>query len=129
MEALIDFLVNNYLWFLVMTIILIFALIGYIVEDHELKKLQKYGGVSKDIEQNFEKLAMAAQNKMLGDAVAKTNMANPTMNSSNMMFQGNYNSMGNPGMMNSGQNQMNSVMNSSLQNNSVNFPQGNSQQN
>ena len=38
MEALIDFLVNNYIWFLVITLILIFALIGYLVDTNEQKK-------------------------------------------------------------------------------------------
>lgn len=35
MQAFIDFLVNNYLWFLIITIILIFALIGYLVDTSE----------------------------------------------------------------------------------------------
>ncbi len=38
MEALIDFLVNNYIWFLVITLILIFALIGYLVDTNERKE-------------------------------------------------------------------------------------------
>lgn len=32
MQTFIDFLVNNYLWFLVISLILIFALIGYLVD-------------------------------------------------------------------------------------------------
>lgn len=32
MEVLIDFLLNNYIWFLVISLILIFALIGYLVD-------------------------------------------------------------------------------------------------
>ena len=38
MQTFIDFLVNNYLWFLVITIILIFALIGYLVDTYEKKE-------------------------------------------------------------------------------------------
>ncbi len=32
MDILIDFLLNNYIWFLVISLILIFALIGYLVD-------------------------------------------------------------------------------------------------
>ena len=32
MDTLIDFLLNNYIWFLVISLILIFALIGYLVD-------------------------------------------------------------------------------------------------
>ncbi len=32
MDILVDFLLNNYIWFLVMSLILIFALIGYLVD-------------------------------------------------------------------------------------------------
>ncbi len=32
MNVLIDFLINNYIWFLVISLILIFALIGYLVD-------------------------------------------------------------------------------------------------
>lgn len=32
MDVLVDFLLNNYIWFLVISLILIFALIGYLVD-------------------------------------------------------------------------------------------------
>lgn len=42
METLIDFIVNNYIWFLVISLIIIFALIGYLVDltnvDKKVKK-------------------------------------------------------------------------------------------
>ncbi|MBQ6687305.1 MAG: hypothetical protein IJN03_02140 [Bacilli bacterium] len=37
MEIILNFLVDNYLWFLIISLILIFALIGYIVDTHEKK--------------------------------------------------------------------------------------------
>ncbi len=37
MQTFIDFLVNNYLWFLIISFILIFALIGYLVDTNERK--------------------------------------------------------------------------------------------
>lgn len=33
MESVINFLLNNYIWFLVICLILIFALIGYLVDN------------------------------------------------------------------------------------------------
>ena len=32
MEVLIDFLLNNYIWILIVTLIIVFALIGYLVD-------------------------------------------------------------------------------------------------
>lgn len=32
MDVLVDFLLNNYIWFLIISLILIFALIGYLVD-------------------------------------------------------------------------------------------------
>ena len=32
MDILVDFLLNNYIWFLVISLILVFALIGYLVD-------------------------------------------------------------------------------------------------
>lgn len=37
MEAILNFLVDNYLWFLIISLILIFGLIGYIVDARERK--------------------------------------------------------------------------------------------
>lgn len=41
MEALINFFVNNYLWFLIISFVLIFALIGYLVDTSEQKENNK----------------------------------------------------------------------------------------
>ena len=35
MQTFIDFLVNNYFWFLIISLILVFALIGYLVDTSE----------------------------------------------------------------------------------------------
>ena len=44
MDILIDFLVDNYIWFLIITLILVFALIGYLVDitTPKLKKDNKH---------------------------------------------------------------------------------------
>ncbi|CDF12083.1 unknown [Mycoplasma sp. CAG:776] len=41
MDTLIDFLLNNYIWFLVISLILIFALIGYLVDASTNKEEKK----------------------------------------------------------------------------------------
>ena len=69
MEAFTTFLANNYLWFLVIAIILIFALIGYFVDASEQKK-----GVSsivkpKPVEKDIHDLAKSGANKSLNSAI------------------------------------------------------------
>ncbi len=38
MDILIDFLLNNYIWFLVISLIILFALIGYLVDASQIKE-------------------------------------------------------------------------------------------
>lgn len=95
MEAFTTFLANNYLWFLVIAIILIFALIGYFVDASEQKK-----GVSsifkpKPVEKDIHDLAKAAANKSLNSAIndagrkdfqnQNTNTSYPNYNNVNNM--------------------------------------------
>ena len=54
MDKLIDFLLNNYIWFLVISLILIFALIGYLVDattnkGEEKKKVKPIAPLKEDI--------------------------------------------------------------------------------
>ncbi len=53
MESVINFLLNNYIWFLVICLILIFALIGYLVDntnkDVKEKKLKPIAKVENEI--------------------------------------------------------------------------------
>lgn len=53
MDILINFLLNNYIWFLVISLILIFALIGYLVDTTSFKK--KNNLEKKDNLNNLEK--------------------------------------------------------------------------
>ena len=41
MDAFTNFLANNYVWFLIISLILIFALIGYLVDSKEIKSGKK----------------------------------------------------------------------------------------
>ncbi len=68
MDLVIDFLVGNYMWFLVITIILIFSLIGYIVDSKEHKEVSIFDS-PQELAKNLELLAASAQNKTIGDAM------------------------------------------------------------
>lgn len=70
MNTFQEFLSANYLWFLVISIILLFALIGYFVDQNEQKKgISKINKV-KEREVNIEDLQALAQNKSLNNAVS-----------------------------------------------------------
>ena len=64
MEAFTNFLANNYLWFLIIALLLLFSLIGYFVDQSEQKK-----GISRfnkqEEELDLKSLASMAQNKTL----------------------------------------------------------------
>jgi len=98
MTAFTDFLAANYFWFLVISIILLFALIGYFVDQNEQKK-----GISKIIkapepEVNISDLAAMAQNKSLNHAVsdaARQNNPYATAVNFNSNVQGNGTSISN----------------------------------
>lgn len=68
MEAFTNFLANNYLWFLIIALLLLFSLIGYFVDQSEQKK-----GISRfnrqEEELDLQSLASMAQNKTLNSAL------------------------------------------------------------
>lgn len=69
MDFVIDFLVGNYMWFLVITIVLIFALIGYVVDSKEHKEVSIFDS-PQELAKNLEMLAASAQNKTIGEAMS-----------------------------------------------------------
>lgn len=69
MVAFTDFLANNYLWFLVASLVLLFALIGYFVDQSELKKGVSMFQTRKEDEKDIHDLAAMAANKTLNTAV------------------------------------------------------------
>lgn len=133
MDFVIDFLVGNYMWFLVITIILIFSLIGYIVDSKEHKEVSIFDS-PQELAKNLEMLAVSAQNKTIGDAVKTQNhdfsvQMGPTNNtivdqsnmiSTNNSFTGNTNQMtyNNQNITNTqvGQNNMQNQMGQNLTN-------------
>lgn len=69
MVAFTDFLANNYLWFLVVSLILLFALIGYFVDQSEQKKGVSMFQNRKEDEKDIHDLAAMAGGKTLNTAV------------------------------------------------------------
>ena len=81
MEAFTNFLANNYLWFLIIALLLLFSLIGYFVDQSEQKK-----GISRfnkqEEELDLKSLASMAQNKTL-NYVLNSSTINPNSNAQN----------------------------------------------
>ena len=69
MEAFTDFLANNYFWFLVISLFLVFALVGYLVDQSEQKKGMSRINHMPEPEMDMESLAAMAQNKSMNQAV------------------------------------------------------------
>ncbi len=70
MEAFTDFLVANYFWFLILSLVLVFALIGYFVDQSEQKKGVSLINKPKEEEIDISELASMAQNKSMSEAVS-----------------------------------------------------------
>lgn len=69
MELILDFLVRNYLWFLIITLILLFALIGYLVDNKKDDRFSKKIEIDKEIESRLD--VAAAANLTLNQMVKK----------------------------------------------------------
>lgn len=69
MSTILDFLVNNYIWFLVITLILLFALIGYLVDTKKDERFTKKIEIDKEIESRLN--VAAAANITLNQMVQK----------------------------------------------------------
>lgn len=69
METILNFLVDNYLWFLIISLILIFGLIGYIVDTHEKKTPKLHFGDEEDL--NMETL-VTDETKSLKELLEET---------------------------------------------------------
>ncbi len=91
MEVFTNFLANNYLWFLVIALLLLFSLIGYFVDQSEQKK-----GISKFNKQNEEidlkSLASMAQNKTI-NGVLNSSTINPNSTPQNNVIMDQQNNV------------------------------------
>ena len=77
MEKIIEFIGNNYAWFLTISIILLFALIGYIV-DTKRNKNDLIKKNENEIDENaLQEIMEQNEGKSLSDMVSKSKNINP----------------------------------------------------
>lgn len=70
METIISFLADNYIWFLIITLILVFALIGYLVDIKQDERFTKKISLDKEV---MDKVEVAETvNLTLNDMVSET---------------------------------------------------------
>ena len=80
MEKIIEFIGNNYVWFLTITILLLFALIGYIYDSKRSKSDLIKKTEDEIDEESLEKIEIP-EGKSLSDLISKSKNINPeTMN-------------------------------------------------
>lgn len=70
MDAIISFLADNYIWFLVITLILVFALIGYLVDTKQDERFTKEIELDRELTRKVE--VAEAANISLNDMVEDT---------------------------------------------------------
>ena len=73
METIVIFLADNYIWFLVITLILIFALIGYLVDTKKDERFTKGFSLDSELMQKMEvaKAVNISLNDMVEDSSRK----------------------------------------------------------
>ncbi len=84
MEKIVEFIGSNYAWFLTITILLLFALIGYIYDTKKNKNdLLKKSEEELD-EESLENI-MVTEDKKLSDMVVNTKDINPETKEVNIL--------------------------------------------
>lgn len=76
MDKIIEFVGNNYSWFLTITIILLFALIGYIY-DNKRNKSDLLKKSEKELDEESLENIIVPEEKSLSDMVSKSKNINP----------------------------------------------------
>ena len=74
MDAFTNFLANNYVWFLIISLILIFALIGYLVDSKEIKSGKKIKKQKEELK--VVDFSTIDQSKPLNQSIKEENKAN-----------------------------------------------------
>jgi len=78
MDTFIDFLVNNYLWFLIIFLIIIFALIGYLVDSVTPKSKSKVKSITNNVNSSERKIHPSVE------AYTNDNFDEPLINEKNI---------------------------------------------
>ena len=71
MDAFTNFLANNYVWFLIISLILIFALIGYLVDVNEMKNGKRQRKKKEEIK--VVDFSTVDQSKSLNESIKEDN--------------------------------------------------------
>ena len=74
MDAFTNFLANNYVWFLIISLILIFALIGYLVDVKEMKNGKRQRKKKEEIK--VVDFSTVDQSKSLNESIKEENVNN-----------------------------------------------------
>lgn len=74
MDAFTNFLANNYVWFLIVSLILIFALIGYLVDIKEMKNGKRQRKKKEEIK--VVDFSTVDQSKSLNESIRDDNTNN-----------------------------------------------------
>ncbi len=77
MDKLVEFVGNNYAWFLTITIILLFALIGYIYDSKRNKKDLLKKTENELDEESIENIVITDTSKSLSETVNTSKNINP----------------------------------------------------
>lgn len=83
MEAIVSFLADNYIWFLVITLILVFALIGYLVDTKQDERFTKEIELDSELTRKVEvaEAANISLNDMVEDTSKKEQIKEKTQSS------------------------------------------------
>lgn len=74
MDAFTNFLANNYVWFLIISLILIFALIGYLVDINEMKNGKRQRKKKEEVK--VVDFSTLDQSKSLNESIKDDNKNN-----------------------------------------------------
>ena len=91
MEIILNFLVDNYLWFLIISLILIFGLIGYIVDTNEKKAPKLHFGDESDVNDeeqtgtSLKELIEESNNEIKEDSIIEPISANNLVESDDLV--------------------------------------------
>lgn len=91
MEKLIEFVSNNYVWFLTITIILLFSLIGYIY-DTKKKKESPIEKAEDAIDEDYLEKLKVEEGKSLQDYMSNINTTNQGVNTEKISTEESTNS-------------------------------------
>lgn len=83
MESIVSFLADNYIWFLVITLILVFALIGYLVDIKQDERFTKEITLDSELTRKVEvaEAANISLNDMVEDTSKKEQITENTQSS------------------------------------------------